>query len=152
MSFRVRRRPIEGTQQDGSQRRRTLQVIVIGAAAGIVLAGCGTSSPDQEQPATITDSALVEAGDALYQASCAACHGADLRGTANGPSHLSIVYEPNHHGDAAFLLAVQRGAPAHHWEFGNMPPIDGLSNDDVLAIIAFVRDAQRTEGVEPYPP
>jgi mono/diheme cytochrome c family protein len=125
---------------------------VIAAAVGVVLAGCGTSSPGEGQPAAATDPEVIEVGADLYRASCAACHGADLRGTSNGPSHLSIVYEPNHHGDAAFQLAVQRGAPAHHWEFGNMPPIEGLSDNDVQAIIAFVRETQRAEGFEPYPP
>lgn len=98
------------------------------------------------------DAELVELGEPLYQQHCAQCHGADLRGTDLGPSHLSIVYEPNHHGDAAFLAAVSRGSPAHHWDFGAMPPIPGLSQEDVAAITAFVRERQRIEGFEPYPP
>ena len=98
------------------------------------------------------DPELVELGEPLYQQHCAQCHGADLRGTDLGPSHLSIVYEPNHHGDAAFLAAVSRGSPAHHWDFGAMPPISGLTQEDVAAITAFVREQQRINGFEPYPP
>lgn len=98
------------------------------------------------------DPDLVATGSNLYAANCASCHGQDLRGTDQGPSHLSQVYEPNHHGDGAFLVAVLRGSPQHHWNFGSMPPIAGLSEEDVAAIVAFVREKQRVEGFEPYPP
>lgn len=98
------------------------------------------------------DLALVAAGEPLYQSYCAACHGVDLRGTAVGPSHLSIVYEPNHHSDTAFLLAVRNGVRQHHWPFGDMAPVPGLSDDDIEAIIAYVRAQQRLNGFEPYPP
>jgi len=108
-------------------------------------AGRGTGIPEQ-------DASLVAAGEPLYQASCAECHGADLRGTAIGPSHLSIVYEPNHHGDAAFALAISNGVRQHHWPFGDMAPVPGLSERDVEAVIAFVREQQRINGFEPYPP
>jgi mono/diheme cytochrome c family protein len=98
------------------------------------------------------DAALVDLGAGLYETNCAACHGSDLRGTDQGPSHLSIVYEPGHHGDFAFILAVEQGSPAHHWEFGDMPPVEGLTLDDAAAITAFIREQQRIEGFEPYPP
>jgi mono/diheme cytochrome c family protein len=98
------------------------------------------------------DPGLVSKGAALYAASCAECHGADLRGTENGPSHLSAVYQPSHHADGAFQLAVVRGSPAHHWDFGPMLPVAGLSSNDVEAIVAFVREQQRVQGFEPYPP
>lgn len=98
------------------------------------------------------DSELVSKGADIFQSSCAACHGADLRGTNSGPSLLSIVYEPAHHGDAAFLVAIQVGVRSHHWDFGDMAPIEGLSEQDIEAVIAYVRENQRVEGFEPYPP
>ncbi|NNC91494.1 MAG: cytochrome c [Acidimicrobiia bacterium] len=94
----------------------------------------------------------VEAGEQLYDAKCAECHGEDLRGTDRGPSHLSVVYEPSHHGDAAFLLAARQGVRQHHWDFGDMPPIDGLSDEDLASITAYVRSVQEREGFESYPP
>lgn len=94
---------------------------------------------------------FVAQGAQLYAASCAECHGADLRGTDRGPSHLSIVYEPNHHSDAVFALAVNNGVRAHHWNFGPMLPVEGLSQSDVEAIVAFVRSEQRREGFEQNP-
>jgi mono/diheme cytochrome c family protein len=116
----------------------------------LLVAACGGGSAEAEIPTQDPD--LVAAGADLYAANCAECHGTDLRGTDKGPSHLSEVYEPNHHADGAFLFAVHAGSRAHHWSFGDMPPIEGLSTEDVEAIVAFVREQQRIEGFEPYPP
>jgi mono/diheme cytochrome c family protein len=113
-----------------------------------LLVACGSSG---QSAAPAPASETIEAGADLYAANCAQCHGADLRGTEAGPSLLSIVYEPNHHSDAAFVLAVARGVRPHHWEFGPMPAIEGLGPEDVDAIVAFVRDRQQSEGFEPYP-
>jgi mono/diheme cytochrome c family protein len=119
-------------------------------AVGLLLVGgCVVGSEVAIGP---QDPELVEAGAALYSANCAECHGSDLRGTEKGPSHLSIIYEPNHHADGAFLFAVQRGVRAHHWDFGDMPPIEGLKPEDIEAIIAFVREHQRVEGFDSNPP
>ena len=124
------------------------------AVVVLVLASCGsdTASSGADTGIEPQDPQLVSAGSNLYETNCASCHGSDLRGTDEGPSHLSKVYEPNHHGDGAFQLAVMNGSPQHHWNFGNMPPVTGLSEDDIEAIIAFVRENQRIEGFEPYPP
>jgi hypothetical protein len=82
----------------------------------------------------------------------APCHSQDLKGTDRGSSQLSTVYGPSHHADGSFLLAVRRGSPAHHWPLGDMPPIEGLTDEDVAAIVAFAREIRRVEGFEPYPP
>jgi mono/diheme cytochrome c family protein len=119
-------------------------------ALSLVAAACGGQTGEINIPPQNPE--LVAAGAELYVIHCAECHGNDLRGTDKGPSHLSIVYEPNHHGDGAFLFAVQRGSRAHHWSFGDMPPIEGISVDDIDAIVAFVRETQRLEGFESYPP
>jgi mono/diheme cytochrome c family protein len=100
----------------------------------------------------VQDPDIVAAGEPLYQASCAECHGTDLRGTDTGPSHLSIVYQPSHYGDVAFVLAARNGVQQHHWPFGDMAPVLGLSDDDLDAIVAYVRENQRIFGFEPYPP
>lgn len=118
----------------------------IGLIAVIFLLGaCGGSegSADEQPKAS---------GSQLYAQNCASCHGADLGGTSKGPSHLSQVYEPNHHPDAAFRSAIAGGAQAHHWNFGDMPPVEGLTEEEVDAIISFIRDQQGTLGFEPYPP
>lgn len=119
-------------------------------SVAVAVTACGGASGEVDIPPQ--DSDLVARGADLYAANCAECHGTDLRGTDRGPSHLSIVYEPSHHSDGAFLVAVLAGSPQHHWDFGPMLPVPGLSEGDVEAIVAFVREAQRREGFEPYPP
>lgn len=86
-------------------------------------------------------------GKTLFTAHCAACHGADLKGSDKGPPMLHKVYEPSHHGDPAFQMAVGRGVRAHHWQFGDMPPIPGVTPDDVAHITAFIRMEQRKVGI-----
>lgn len=86
-------------------------------------------------------------GEALFAKNCAACHGAQLEGTDKGPPMLHKVYEPSHHGDASFQLAVRQGVRAHHWAFGDMAPVPGLTPDDVAHITAFVRMRQRQVGI-----
>lgn len=126
-----------------------LVVILVIAMVGF---GGNSSNTDTGTGIAVQDPELVAAGEPVYQASCAACHGTDLRGTDKGPSHLSVVYEPSHHGDAAFVLAVQNGVRSHHWPYGDMTPVPGLSDEDLDAIVAYVRENQRINGFEPYPP
>lgn len=124
--------------------RSSLPLVACMAAIVGITGACGASdpsSPDQSAPA-------VARGAEVYAASCASCHGEDLRGTDKGPSHLSIVYEPNHHTDDSFRSAIANGAPQHHWTFGDMPAIGGLSPEDVDSVIAFVRAEQQRQGFE----
>ena len=111
----------------------------------VVAAGCG-SDDDASSP---VESSTVDQGADVYAEACASCHGADLRGSDKGPSMLSIVYEPNHHTDDSFRNAIANGAPQHHWPFGDMEPVEGLSEDDVEAVITFVRAEQERRGFEP---
>ncbi len=59
-----------------------------------------------------------------------------------------MIYEPSHHGDMAFVMAAQRGVQAHHWRFGDMPPQEGLTEGDLKAIVAYVREMQRANGIQ----
>jgi mono/diheme cytochrome c family protein len=86
-------------------------------------------------------------GEALFNAKCAPCHGSGAQGTNQGPTFLSKIYEPNHHSDFTFHRAVQQGVQAHHWNFGNMPRIDGVSEQDVNEIVGYVRWLQRQAGI-----
>lgn len=86
-------------------------------------------------------------GEALFEASCASCHGESALGTEQGPPLVHIIYEPNHHGDAAFILAAERGVRAHHWGFGDMLPVPGVTREEVAQIVGYVRWLQREAGV-----
>ena len=134
--------------------KRYLPWIGVGALVLIMLVAVVGFGQSESDPSAAESSSKLDgaAGEPLYQQHCAACHGSDLRGTAAGPSHLSIVYEPNHHGDAAFALAVRNGVRQHHWNFGDMAAVPGLTDDQIAAITAYIRDQQRIRGFEPYPP
>jgi len=89
----------------------------------------------------------VATGKALFVQHCSGCHGKDLKGSDKGPPLLHKIYEPSHHGDAAFQLAVAKGVRAHHWLFGDMLPVEKVSPDDVAHITAYVRAEQRNVGI-----
>ena len=108
--------------------------------------------PRQPEPAAgVTIPALSAAamrGEAAFARVCAECHGSSGEGTeGKGPPLLHQFYHPGHHGDAAFVAAVRQGARQHHWTYGDMKPVEGVSDADLMAIIAFVREVQRANGV-----
>jgi mono/diheme cytochrome c family protein len=123
--------------------RRLLAALL--SCAALLVTACGDDDP-------AASGSGGSSGRTLYEQNCAACHGKDLRGTDRGPSHLSEVYKPSHHPDASFEAAIRSGSQQHHWDFGDMPPVEGLDDDEVAAIIAYVRDQQAEQGFEPYPP
>ena len=98
-------------------------------------------------PEALSSDAMI--GKRAFDATCAACHGADATGkTGFGPPLVHKIYEPNHHADMAFVMAVQNGVRAHHWPFGDMPAQSGLTKADVGNIVAYVRELQRANGIE----
>ena len=86
-------------------------------------------------------------GEAKFKASCARCHGDRGVGTDHGPPLVHKIYEPNHHGDAAFQRAAASGVRAHHWKFGDMPRVEGVTPEDVAQIVQYVRWLQRQAGI-----
>ena len=96
-------------------------------------------------------SALASIGEAVFEANCAECHGTNAAGTDNGPPLVHNIYNSRHHADASFHFAVRAGARQHHWRFGDMPPQEQVTDDEVPAIIAYVRELQQANGI-PYRP
>lgn len=93
--------------------------------------------------------ATAQLGKRIFDVACASCHGPDAAGQEGvAPPLIHRIYEPSHHGDEAFQLAVAIGVRAHHWRFGNMPPVPGLTRGDVAAIVAYIRDVQRANGID----
>jgi mono/diheme cytochrome c family protein len=87
-------------------------------------------------------------GETLFAANCAACHGESGKGSERGPPLLHVIYEPSHHSDAAFMLAVRNGVAAHHWRFGDMPPQPHVDSASLRRIVGYVRWAQREVGID----
>jgi mono/diheme cytochrome c family protein len=102
----------------------------------------------ERRPVVPELSEAARAGAQVFGLRCAGCHGPDAGGTATGPTLVDPIYRPAHHADASFLLAVRRGVAAHHWRFGNMPPMPEVNADDLASIIRYVREVQRANGVE----
>lgn len=125
-------------------------VAVTAVAAAMALAACAGGAGEGAAPnPVLAGTGEVAAGEALYAANCAQCHGVDATGTDQGPPFIDEVYVPSHHADGAFLVAVRNGVVRHHWDFGPMPPVGGLSDGDVADIVAYVRVLQRDAGLIP---
>jgi cytochrome c len=92
-------------------------------------------------PASLSDTAQL--GKKIYEAKCGACHGENGAGQMGvAPPLIHKIYEPSHHADEAFQRAVKLGVTSHHWPFGDMPPVEGLTVGDVKTIAAYIRALQ----------
>lgn len=87
-------------------------------------------------------------GKNIFQHKCQSCHGINAAGRHEiGPPLVNKIYEPSHHSDQSFYRAVALGVKAHHWPFGNMAAVEGLTQDHVKAIISYVRELQKENGI-----
>lgn len=84
-------------------------------------------------------------GQQLFQQNCSACHGSTLKGSEQGPPLLHPFYKPSHHGDASFYRAGLKGVKAHHWKFGDMPAVPGMTEAKMKSIIQFIRYYQKQQ-------
>ena len=106
----------------------------------------GAAMVEVALPEALSENAQI--GKAAFEAKCAVCHGTNAAGQDGvAPPLVHKIYEPSHHGDGSFLVAVRNGVRAHHWRFGNMPPVDGLTEGDVKMIVAYIRELQRANGI-----
>ena len=144
-------------------RGAAIILTLVAVVAGAWFLMQSSNHEDERAPATspiLPDGAIVAVivpgvfsdqqplGARAYDAACAACHGANGQGQDGvGPPLVHKIYEPSHHGDMAFLLAAQNGVRAHHWTFGNMPAVEGVTKADVSNIVAYIRALQRANGI-----
>ena len=114
-------------------------VVVIALAVGLAsFLACGPGDGD---------GGAASEGESLFSANCSVCHGEIGDGSNSGPPLVHKIYEPGHHPDFSFQNAVRNGVRSHHWNFGDMPPVTGVSDDELESIIAYVRDLQREAGI-----
>jgi len=129
------------------------------AVGGFLLLGIGlfvaplisskdAASVDVTEP---TLSAQATIGKVAFDANCAVCHGKKAAGSKSGPPLIHSIYNPGHHGDEAFFRAVKGGVPQHHWSFGNMPARPGISDQQIAAIVRYVREVQVANGIKTRP-
>lgn len=114
-------------------------------AIGMLSAARAESLPDPvKEPAY---AGKVGMGKLTFDQFCAGCHGINGVGTDQGPPFLSRIYHPGHHADGAFFLAPRKGVRAHHWKFGDMPPVEGITDKQIEMIVSYVRALQKANGV-----
>ncbi len=127
-----------------------IAIVVIVALAVLMRSLSDTGETGQPMvqvkvPALSTDA---KQGETLFNANCANCHGRNAAGQAGiAPPLVHKIYEPNHHADGAFQRAAKYGVRAHHWRFGNMPPVAGITRHEVSKVIVYVRELQRANGI-----
>ena len=144
-------RPVPDRQSSPAKKRKLL---ISGALTALAITGIaifilfdggwgGTSSVNVEVPDL---SALGQRGARAFEAKCAQCHGTNAEGSSDGPPLVHRIYEPSHHGDAAIRRAARFGVRPHHWDFGLMPRVE-VSDSELSALIAYIRELQRANGI-----
>jgi cytochrome c len=126
--------------------RRALELAVLALLPPAVGCEPRSSSVPGFDPGPVP--AELAQGERGYNQYCRTCHGALGVGTVAGPPLVHEIYEPSHHSDAAFRLAVTRGVRAHHWSFGNMPPLPPVDSAAIAGVTAYVRWLQQKAGIE----
>ncbi len=117
----------------------------------LCLLSCLSLQAHAWEPALPPDGFAADAaqGVSLYRQACARCHGSDpQRGGRWGPPLVHRIYRPDHHADVMFHVAIQRGVRPHHWRYGAMPAIPGISPEETAHIIVYIRQQQRMAGIE----
>lgn len=133
-----------------SGKNRLLGIAVIGAAlvgGYLWLESMKVEVPTATQIAVPDFSMQAQAGERAFGQNCQACHGKNGGGSEQGPPLIHNIYNPGHHSDQSFFLAVQNGVRAHHWPFGNMPPLGHVKPRMVADIIAYIREIQQENGI-----
>ena len=137
-----------------------IAAILVAGGVGYAMWPAAPQTADSDTATTMEDGVLADVllpeslsqnaqiGQLGFEAKCAACHGPNAAGQDGvAPPLVHIIYEPSHHGDEAFQRAAAMGVRGHHWPFGDMPPVEGVTRGDVTMIIAYIRELQRANGI-----
>jgi mono/diheme cytochrome c family protein len=126
--------------------------LAVALGLGLLTAYLSSHSPKHGVPVHVAVPAnLSQAatqGKEIFAANCQKCHGPNAAGSEKGPPLVHHYYEPNHHADISFQRAAEFGVKAHHWQFGDMPPVPGVSKDQVALVVEYVRELQRANGIQ----
>ena len=131
------------------RRFKSLATTPVAAAGLVAVSGAGLAQsdaiyPDPKEPEMTSG---LQLGAMNYGVYCASCHGKTGGGSDKGPTFIHKVYHPGHHGDGAFFVASKRGARAHHWKFGEMKPVAGVTDAQIELIVEYIRAVQRANGL-----
>lgn len=107
-------------------RRRPLALAALAAAVLVAGAGCNVIFPERSL------------GERVWREHCASCHGLDGAGNTplyGGIAEADLLDDSWVHGgaDAEIAAVIREGV------LGQMPPFDMLSNEEVRAVIVYLR-------------
>jgi cytochrome c oxidase cbb3-type subunit III len=106
--------------------------------------------PQQQRPPG--DPVLIERGKALYQSTCAACHGIDLRGgQQGGPNLLRSQTVLSDKSGELIAPIIQGGRPNPAAGAPPMPPF-ALPPDDIKALVEYLHSVLGQAGAQGRPP
>jgi mono/diheme cytochrome c family protein len=117
-------------------------------AAAVAVVGCSSPSDGDVAPREV-----LEQGQAVYQAHCASCHGAEGEGQPDwkSPGPDGVYPAPPHdssghtwhHADADLIEIIQRGGQAVYGSASlrsGMPPFgDVLTDQEIVAVLALIK-------------
>ena len=112
--------------------------VLLGLTA-LVFAGSSIAQDRTSRNPREGDAEAVRAGSRLYSARCSDCHGVDAKGV-RGPD-LTILWSSGA-GDDRLFQTVRRGLP------GTEMPANNISDDDIWAILAYLRTLETTVPLE----
>ena len=137
--------PVPSPQQtEGAARRNRAGR---GGAQG---RGRGPNFPQQQRP--VADAAVVSRGKGLYESSCAACHGIDLRGgQQGGPNLLRSQTLLSDKAGELVIPIVRGGRPNPPAGMPPMPPFP-FPDDDIKAIAEYLHSVLEQAGNQGRPP
>lgn len=153
MKIRRMGRQQEGKRPSAGGRSRQGRFALIFVPIWVLSLGCSGTAEDGYAGGDLSGSQTVSVvvpdlsdaalqGADLFVAHCSECHGANAGGSSQGPPLVHKIYEPGHHADFSFLRAVDVGSAQHHWQYGDMAPVPGLSPEQVSKIVCYVRELQ----------
>jgi len=126
-----------------------IRVIWMLLIPAVILTACNDQEiTSDKQVLNLTVNSDPALGKALFADNCKSCHGSEALGTKRGPPLIHKIYQPGHHADFSFYRAVSHGVRSHHWRFGDMPKIPGVSPKEVGHIVVYIRQEQRRAGIQ----
>ncbi len=124
-----------------------MTALVVGAGYVLIFADMQPGSNDDKDINIPALSPQAQKGEMIFNANCASCHGINATGTDQGPPLVHNIYNPGHHADRSFYMAVDQGTKQHHWRFGDMPAQKHVAENDVRQIIKYIRELQVANGI-----
>jgi len=112
--------------------------------------GRGPNFPQQQRP--LANASVLAKGKGLYESSCAACHGIDLRGgQQGGPNLLRSQTLLSDKAGELVIPIVRGGRPNPPAGMPPMPPFP-FPDDDIKAIAEYLHSVLKQAGNQGRPP